>query len=154
MKVEPDDLRRWGHDELTKIIDQHVATMPDRPAIAVAIIVWGRESDQADSAALRPLAPQFFSVQPLLWLGRPVRIIYLGFESSEAGAFHRFWEVAAAMPRVDEMALYINGKGGFRVDRLIHGPPPRIRHSHRIDRVLSRETPFLQVDAPSNLHFG
>ena len=123
MKVDPEELRRWGHDQLTQTIDQHVTAMPDRPAIVVTIIVWGRESDQANNDALRPLAPQFFSVQPLLWLGRPVRIIYLGFDSSESGAFYRFWSVAAAMPRVDEMALYINGKAEFRLDRLIHEPP-------------------------------
>jgi hypothetical protein len=124
MKIEPDDLRRWGHDELTKTIDQHVSSMPDRPPVVVAVIVWGHESDQANAEALRPLAPQYFSTQALLWLDRPVRIIYLGFDASDSSALHSFWSVAAAMPRVDEMALYINGKAEFRVDRLIHGPPP------------------------------
>jgi hypothetical protein len=124
MKVEPDDLRRWGHDELTKTIDQHVATMPDRPKVIIAIIVWGRESDQANAEALRPLAPQHFSTQALLWLDKPVRIIYLGFDASESAAFYDFWGIAAAFPRVDEMALYVDGKAEFRVDRLIHGPPP------------------------------
>jgi hypothetical protein len=41
MKVEPDDLRRWGYDELTKIIDEHVATMPDRPKIVLTIMFGG-----------------------------------------------------------------------------------------------------------------
>ena len=104
MKVDPEDLRRWGHDELTRTIDEHVASMPDRPPIVVTVIVWGRESDEANSAALQPLAPQHFTTQPLVWLGRPVRIVYLGFDASDADAFHYFWSVAAALPRVDEIA--------------------------------------------------
>ena len=124
MKVDPEDLRRWGHDELTRTIDEHVASMPDRPNIVITVIFWGRESDEDNAKALQPLAPQHFTTQPLLWLGRPVRIIYLGFDKSDAKALHRFWSVAAALPRVDEMALYIDGKAEFRIDRLIHGPPP------------------------------
>jgi hypothetical protein len=98
--------------------------MPDRPNIVITVIFWGRESDEDNAKALQPLAPQHFTTQPLLWLGRPVRIIYLGFDKSDAKALHRFWSVAAALPRVDEMALYIDGKAEFRIDRLIHGPPP------------------------------
>ncbi len=124
MKVDPDDLKRWGHDDLTKIIDQHVSTMPDRPKVVVTIIVNGRDFDEANAQALKPLAPHYFNTQPVLWLGAAFRIIYLGFDAAESDAFLQFWAIAATMPRLDEMALYIDGKAEFRIDRLIHGPPP------------------------------
>ena len=108
----------WGSDDLTNIINKEVEAMPDRPPVVVVIIFYTRQSDAANAEALRPLAQNHFSTHELVWLGLPTRVTYLGFDSGDSPALFRFWSVAAALPRIDEMAVYIKGAAAFRMERI------------------------------------
>jgi hypothetical protein len=108
----------WGKDDLTALINKEVEAMPDRPPVVVVIIFYTRNADAANAEALRPLAQNHFSTHELMWLSVPTRVTYLGFDSADSPAFYRLWSVAAALPRIDEMAVYIKGVAAFRLERI------------------------------------
>ena len=121
MQIDPEDLKKWGGDHISNHINKHVDAMPDRPAIVIAILIWGRESDALTSEVLQPFSPNQFSVEPLQSYGRPFRVAYLGFDSPDSAQLFRFL-IEAARLRVDEMVFYLEGKPVFRSDRVTAVP--------------------------------
>jgi hypothetical protein len=117
MQIDPEDLAKWGGDFISHHITVHVRAMPDRPHVVIAVLTWGRESDGLHAEILRPFSPQHFSTESLQALGKPLRVTYLGFDSSDALQLYRFLLEAPKL-KIDEMVHYIDGVAVFRSDRV------------------------------------
>jgi hypothetical protein len=121
MQIDPEDLKKWGGDFISNLINKHVASMPDRPRVVVAIIIWGREADGLHAEVLRPFSPNHFSTEALKALGSPFRVAYLGFDSTDSEQLFRFLLEAAKL-KIDEVVFYLDGKPVFRSDRVTEVP--------------------------------
>jgi hypothetical protein len=121
MQIDSNDLNNWGGDFISHHINSHVHAMPDRPRIVIVVLTWGSESDILHADILRPFSPNHFSTQGLKALGRPLRIAYLGFDSTDSPDLYRFLLETPKL-QVDEMVHYIDGVAVFRSDRVVEVP--------------------------------
>ena len=128
MMIDHDRLRRWGSDAVGKRMNEAVEKMPDRPRVVIVLIFYGRDHDEANAEALKPIASHQFTTDAVVWLGVPARITYFGFDASDSALFD-FWIIAASLPRLDELVVYIDGVPKFRADTVLpvetppQGPP-------------------------------
>ena len=127
MQTDSEDFKRWGHDELSELIDNYVRELPDRSGVVVALINYGgAENDEEINSKLLPLAMNTFGSRHYKLFGiQPVQVIYLGFDGKDGDAFLALWTCVASLPRLDEMIIYIQGKPVFRSDRLLFDVPPQ-----------------------------
>jgi hypothetical protein len=82
----------WGYDEITKIIQQRVSTMPDLPRQVAIILSWSDSEDESVKQTFGDTGAAY-DVLALKWLDKPFRLFFLSLAPDSPLRADRFLDL-------------------------------------------------------------
>jgi hypothetical protein len=117
-----DQPNKWDDDPLTQYISEKIATMPDRPKVAVVLLNQNAELDAQIIHRLAELKEAYFHREAVKVFGLSFSYWILTVYSDTELNLCRFLEVVSTLP-IDEGAVYVDGIARMRLGPLKQQPP-------------------------------
>ena len=102
----------WGSDPISTQVSTHVATMPNRPLVVVAVVVFGRSRESKIIRTVARVNGAQLSTQWCEFVGIPYLIVSFGLHDETPAVLARL-VVTMDWFRWNGGALYVNGNPVF-----------------------------------------
>lgn len=126
----------WGYDEITRLIQSRIETMPDLPKRVAVVLSW---SDDDDKAIQKSFASSggAYDILAMKWLDKPFRLFFFALSPDSPMNGDDFLDALTASAFAECFLLH-NGKATLRTIKLESVEEAKGKHSQALMKAFSR----------------